>query len=230
MHIYKDDYFIYPLDKKIAKTLIIKHHYSHKWTSCRYALGLYKHNSYNEIGPFKKHDIVGVAIYGFPIGRQVVKSISPVLENKDVLELTRLWVNDDEICNAESYFIGQTFKWLKANTNIKVLISYSDPMYGHIGTIYQATNWLYQGNNTMLVKGYTFEINGLLMHPRTVVSKYGSVKDANLKSIDPNYKRIPLKKKHRYIYLLDKKSKKSIMSTLKHPIIDYPKDNDDTDW
>ena len=60
----RSNYTIDIIDKKIAKELIIKNHYSHSWTSCRYALGL-----------MKGDEIVGVAIYGFPIGRRVVKSI-----------------------------------------------------------------------------------------------------------------------------------------------------------
>lgn len=213
-------YTIRQIDKKIAKKLIIKNHYSHKWTSCRYALGLFNPNNV----------LCGVAVYGFPIGRRVVSSISPLLNKEDVLELTRLWLRDEEPKNSESYFIGQTFKWLRKNTNIKVLISYSDPMYGHKGTIYQATNWLYQGNNTMLVKGYLYKINGDILHPRTVVANYGSTKDNILKKVDPHYKKIEMKKKHRYIYILNKKDKKKIMGSLKHPIMPYPKDNNNCEW
>ena len=29
------------ISKKIAKQMIVKNHYSHKWTSCRYALGIF---------------------------------------------------------------------------------------------------------------------------------------------------------------------------------------------
>ena len=84
---------------------------------------------------------MGVAVYGFPVGRQVVKSISPILENENVLELTRLWVAESEGKNTESYFLGRTFSWLKNNApNVWILISYSDPMVEHVGIIYQATN------------------------------------------------------------------------------------------
>lgn len=207
------------IDKKIAKELIVKNHYSHRWSSCRYALGLFHDN-----------ELVGVAVYGFPVGRQTVKSISPLLENKDVLELTRLWLRDEEPKNSESYFIGRTFTWLRNNTNIKVLISYSDPIQNHLGVIYQATNWLYQGNNTMLIKGYLHKINGEVMHPRSVVAKYGTIKTEDLKKIDPSYERLEMKKKHRYIYILHKKDKKSILDTLKHPVLSYPKNNINSNW
>lgn len=207
------------IDKKVAKDLIIKNHYSKKWTSCRYAIGL-----------FDSARLIGVAVYGFPVGRQVVKSISPILENSDVLELTRLWVEDEAGKNTESFFIGQTFKWLRKNSTVKVLISYSDPMYGHTGVIYQATNWIYQGNNTMLVKGYLHVIDGVAYHPRSAVAKFGTVKMSDLLLIDPQYKRTELKKKHRYLYILDPKSKRIILETLKHPIVKYPKNNDNCDW
>ena len=205
-------FFIQTIDKKIAKDIIITNHYTHKWTSCRYALGLFNNNK-----------LVGVAIYGFPVGRRTVKSISSILENSDVLELTRLWINDSEGYNTESWFIGQTFKWLKNNTKIKVLISYSDPNQHHLGIIYQATNWLYQGNKTQLVNSVKVYINGESLHPRTCVSKYGTINLVKLKKIDFNCFYIQMLQKHRYIYILSKRNKRIILQTLKHPILNYPK-------
>lgn len=213
------DYTIDLIDKTIAKKLIIENHYSHKWTSCRYAIGL-----------FDGENLIGVAVYGFPVGRQTVKSITPNLKNSEVLELTRLWLVDEAPKNSESYFLGKTFDWLRKNTDVKVLISYSDPMQDHLGIIYQATNWLYQGNNTMLVKGYLHKINGEVMHPRSVVALYGTIKAEELIKIDPNYERIEMKKKHRYIYILHKKDRKKIISELKHKILPYPKDNLNSGW
>jgi len=141
-----------------------------------------------------------------------------------------LWLVDEAPKNSESFFLGKTFKWLRENTNVKVLISYSDPMENHLGVIYQATNWWYQGNETMIIKSYLYYINGEWLHPRTVFSKYGSLKPNEIEKIDPNYKRKELKKKHRYLYVLYKKDRKKIKSELKHPILDYPKTNDNCDW
>ena len=227
--IFEMEYTIDLIDKNIAKDLIIKNHYSHKWTSCRYAIGLFD-PSIKSNDLFDKGKLIGVAVYGFPVGRQTVKSITPNLENNEVLELTRLWLEDDAPKNSESYFLGKTFDWLRKNTDIKVLISYSDPMQDHLGIIYQATNWLYQGNNTMLIKGYLHKINGEIMHPRSVVALYGTIKEEDIKKIDPNYERIEMKKKHRYLYILHKKDRKKLISELKHKIIPYPKDNLNCGW
>ncbi|TVM02310.1 MAG: hypothetical protein CV087_09785 [Candidatus Brocadia sp. WS118] len=204
------------IEKNLAKQLIIENHYSHKWTSCRYALGLFKDGS-----------LKGCAIYGYPVGRRVVQSIAPELDKSEVLELTRLWLCDSLGYNSESWFIGQTFKWLRKNDpKIKVLIAYSDPLANHVGFIYQATNWLYQGQDMMLVKGFIHHVNGEALHPRTCVAKYGTIDTAFLRQIDANYRREPLKKKHRYLYVLDRKAKLSF----KHLFKPYPKNNDRSDW
>lgn len=208
------DYTIDLIDKELAKKLIKENHYSHAWTPSRYTLGL-----------FDKEKLIGVAVYGFPVGRQTVKSITPSLENKDVLELKRLWLVDEAPKNSESYFIAKTFDWLRKNTDIKVLISYSDPTYNHLGTIYQATNWLYQGNNVAAGNGYLHKIHGKLTNQRSVTVVYKTIKTEELLKIDPNYERVKIKKKHRYIYILHKKDRKKIISELKHKPMPYPKNN-----
>ena len=223
------NYSISTISKDVAKELIIKNHYSHSWTSCRYAIGLFD-NDIDTNTYFNSPELAGVAVLGFPVGRQTVKSITEDLNNDDVLELTRLWLKDEEPKNSESYFIGKIFDWLRKNTNIKVLISYSDPMQNHLGTIYQATNWLYQGNDTMLVKSFMHKVNGKLLHPRTTVAKYGTIKTEELLKIDENYERIEMKKKHRYIYILHKEDRQRIIKKLKHPILPYPKDNLNSSW
>jgi len=139
------------------------------------------------------------------------------------LELTRLWVKDGTKKNTESYFLARTFTWLRENTNVKVLLSYSDPKYNHFGTIYQASNWLYQGNNIRKVKSYYYIVNNEMYHPRTASSKFGSLKDTVISAVDPQYERIEMENKHRYIYILHKRDRKKIIQTLKHPILPYPK-------
>ncbi len=212
---YMKNYEVIIINRNLAKDLIVKNHYTHKLSSCRYPLGLILDNR-----------IVGVCVYGYPVGRLTTQSISPLVKENQVLELTRLWVNDSEGKNTESYFISKTFGWLKKwDKTIKVLISYADPEQKHLGLIYQATNWLYQGTKTRIVDGYYIEIKGELLHPRTCFSKYGTNKPQELLKIDSNLKMIKLEKKHRYIYILEnnKKFKKAVLKTLKHPILEYPK-------
>lgn len=224
------NYSIEIIDKDTAKHLIIKNHYSHTWTSCRYAIGLFD-NDVNTNNYFTSPELVGVAVLGFPVGRQTVKSITENLNNDEVLELTRLWLKDEEPKNSESYFLGKVFDWLRKNTKVKFLISYSDPEQNHVGTIYQATNAIYQGDKTRIIDAfwYKFPDKDEWIHPRTVVSKYGTIKENELLRIFPaGYKMKELKRKHRYIWIFgNKKEKKKLLLKLKHPPLPYPKKIED---
>ena len=210
--------------------MIVKNHYSHKWTSCRYALGIF-YETDNEHTFFDEKDekLAGVAIYGYPVGRSAPKSISPELKEEEVLELTRLFIFDDYGKNTESVVLSKTFNWLKENaSDIKVLVSYSDPEQGHLGIIYQATNWIYQGNSIRLMPNYAIRLteDGKWMHSRNVTTKFGSHNLEKLKKrIGHTFWRKEEPEKHRYLYLLcNKGDKKKIMNTLIHKSQPYPKD------
>ena len=127
--------------------------------------------------------------------------------------------------------IGQGFKWLKENQpHIKALISYADPQEGHVGTIYQATNWIYQGNRIRPNDSWLFkwEEEGEWQHGRTIFPYYGTNNIEKLRNLVP--KDFWVKKelrKHRYVYLLgNKKEKKIAMKGLKYPALSYPKVKD----
>tara|TARA_Y100000034_G_C6783565_1_gene350396 strand:- start:61 stop:804 length:744 start_codon:yes stop_codon:yes gene_type:complete len=217
------------IEKKVAKKMIVENHYSHSWTSCRYALGLFyitdnSHILFDE----NEEKLIGVAIYGYPVGRLAAESISGILKPHQVLELTRLFIFDGYGKNIESYFISQTFKWLKRNDDkIKVLLSYSDPQQNHIGTIYQATNWLYQGDSMRMVDAYSVKIEkeGSWLHSRTVFDRWGTSNIESLKrKIGHTFWIREEPRKHRYIYFLcGKRNKNKLVKTLKHPALPYPK-------
>ena len=220
------------ISKKIAKSMIIKHHYSHKWTMCRYALGIFyqldnEHTFFDE----QEEKLIGVAVYGYPVGRSATTSISPYLNSDEVLELTRLFIFDEYGKNTESLALSKTFKWLKENTDIKALISYSDPEQNHLGIIYQATNWVYQGDSIRHMGNFAVKLSedGKWIHSRTVFANWGSHNLVKLsKAIGHTFWRKEEPEKHRYLYLLcNKGEKKKIMNTLKHPSLSYPKQSGD---
>ena len=116
-----------PVNKKLAKDMIEKYHYSGVMSACRYTLGVFYKSDNHKFFDGDVDDFIGVACYGFPVGRSVVSSMftEDVLENKNVLELKRLFIHDGYGKNIESYVISQSFKWLKEySPDIKVLISY----------------------------------------------------------------------------------------------------------
>lgn len=223
---------IRPINKNLAASFIITHHYTKKSSSCRYALGLYYLEDDDHLFfEGKVETLIGVMTYGHPVSNRTIGSITKTipLDLDNVLELTRLVVlsNPKYGTNTESWFIGQSFKWLKDNApEVKVLVSYADPEQAHTGTIYRATNWLYQGcgvSKLMPDFSILLEEDGLWMHSRTVGSRYGNKSIDNLaKRIGHTFWRKEETSKRRYIYFLcNKKEKKKLISDLKIPIFPY---------
>ena len=217
------------IDKASAKKMVIKYHYSKLWTKCSVALGLFRKTG-NEHSFFDEaeEEMVGVIVYGDPIGRLTGQSISDEIKRTEVLELTRLFIHDGYGSNIESWFISQSFNWLrKFRTEIKALVSYASPVEGHSGTIYQATNWIYQGNNNRWNDGwiFKFEEDGRWMHGRTIFPHYKTNDPYEIqKQVNKTFWIRKELQKHRYVYILaGKKDKKKIMNTLKHPPLPYPK-------
>ena len=102
------------IDRKIAREMIIENHYSHKWTKCSVALGLfYSDGSQHKFFDEADERLIGVICYGDPIGRHSGASISTEIPRENVYELVRLFVHDGYGGNIESYLIGKGFKWLK---------------------------------------------------------------------------------------------------------------------
>lgn len=66
--------------------------------------------------------------------------------NGKVLELSRLFIENELPTNSESFFIAKGIKYIKKNfPEIDFLISYADPSQEHTGQIYKATNWTQDG-------------------------------------------------------------------------------------
>lgn len=225
------------INKDIARNMVEKYHYSHKWTACKHAFGVYyETDKEHQFFDANEEKLIGVAIYGRPVGRQVEESISDIVHNGDVLELTRLYIHDGYGKNIESYVISQTIQWLDDNDDrVKVLISYADPQQGHNGTIYQASNWYYQGNPKIADRHFfKFNFNGKeedWIHPKTVYDRFGTSSIEDLKDIlDVDFKIKQYYGKHRYIYILgNKRWKRKVLKTLKRPIQDYPKEQQEFD-
>ncbi len=130
--------YVAPIAKNIAKDIIVKKHYTHAWTSCRYSLGIYY--KAEDATTFDGDRLIGCIIYGFPVGAKAATSICEGLTKDNALELTRLYCDDGYGSNIESYAISQSFKWLKENDkDIKLLLSYADAGQEHLGGIYHDT-------------------------------------------------------------------------------------------
>ena len=202
-----DDIIIREINLKLAKKLVTKYHYSHTWPNTSIVLGFYFRSK-----------LLGIVCYGVGANKNLIPSVCKGVKPDEGFELVRLFAFDWAPKNIESYMIAQSFKHIQQNyPKIKVLVSFADPKQGHLGIIYQATNWLYTGKSK---DEFFFKFSGKLVHPRTV-SNYS--KEMRKRIRNPK-NRVLVGGKHRYVYLLgSKKQRKILKSSLKHPILPYPK-------
>jgi len=152
------DYYIKNVPRQSVRNFIEKWHYSKSINGLmsEHCFALYRGN-----------EIVGAMIYG---SMAMVDQWKPYGDKEpDVIELRRLCCIDDTPKNTESRFMGLTLKWLKKNTDIKTVISYADPNYGHSGTIYKASNFKHVGMSSPC---RVIMYNGKKYHDKTIRAKY----------------------------------------------------------
>ena len=81
-----------------------------------------------------------------------------------------------------------------------LIVAYADPELCEIGTIYQACNAIYTGLTEP--KGQAnYIIHGEKLSGWRVRKRYGTRARSKLSDIDPNFRVLPLGKRHRYIML-----------------------------
>ena len=152
---------------------------------------------------------------GTPSSSSLRKGIAGVENVNNVIELTRLWVDDSVPKNGESYLIGNTLK----HCGKEIVVSYADTEQNHLGIVYQATNWLYSG---LSAKRTNWTIEGVDKHCQTIADKYTAKEIREL--YGDRFSLQPRSRKHRYIYInADKRRKKELIAQLKYKLEAYPK-------
>ena len=212
----KELYKIKQIDYKTAMDLVIKNHYLHRRAPCSLAFGLFEETEHNS-DLFNSERIVGVVVYGVSCSSTLLRGVCGESEKSNVYELTRLWTEDNTPKNTESYLIGNTIKLLDK----EIIVSFAEIQQGHLGIVYQATNFMYCGLSAKFkdpkVKGLEHQhhatyANGMTMSE--IKEKYG----------DENVYYVDRPRKHRYVYFNAKpKRKKELMAKLNYEILPYPK-------
>ena len=202
------------INYETAARIVKDYHYAHRVPSIVAAVGL-----------FVDDVLAGCITYGIPPVPNVQRVCGEEYR-KNTLELNRLFIFDWAGFNSESWLIGQSFKVLEEQyKKYFVLVSYSDTTQKHVGTIYQATNWLYTGFSAGGSVGW--KINGHEYHNKALVNMIGSWSPTNVYKHFPNAKQLHQDGKHRYIYFLGSKGqKKKMKKLLKWEVLPYPKGRD----
>jgi hypothetical protein len=199
------DWSVKPIDNATAQQVVVKHHYLHRKAPCSQAFGLF-----DDAGELR-----GVVMYGTPSSSSLRAGIAGKEHANNVVELTRLWIDDSTPKNSESYLIGNSIKHCAK----EIVVSFADTSQNHLGIVYQATNWIYTG---LSAKRTDWQVQGIDKHGHTWADKYTAVEMREL--FGERFTLVPRSRKHRYIYLNAKgKRRKELMALLRYEQQPYPK-------
>lgn len=174
-------------NSKAIKKACIDFHYAKSVPTVQYAYNVYNDNN----------EWCGVILYGGGANNNLAKSFN--LHNGEILELERVALNGKQ--EKTSKAVALSLKLLKKeNPIVKIIVSYSDHRQKHVGTIYQATNWLYMGKTITSDTQYYYK--GKWTHERTINSK------RNKEELKQKLPKRENSNKFKYIYVFDKELKK----------------------
>ena len=163
-----------------------------------------------------KNEWCGVICFGQSSNMHVSSGFG--LQGNHVIELLRMALNGKQESTSKSMSVAM--KLVKKDAPlVKLLISYADNNQGHVGTIYQATNWYYIGQSNIDARSGIY-LDGFPVSYRGFGKRYGTTSQSKLKDILGN--RILFKEvqsKNKYIYPLDK----SLIPLCKSLSKPYPK-------
>ena len=179
-----------PIQNYETKTWLLNKHYAKRMPSISYAFGLYDDDF-----------LIGICTFGSPPSPSLCVGVCGEEHKNKVVELNRLILETDKP-NSASFLVSQSLKLLPKPS---IVISYADTKQGHVGYIYQATNFFYTGA--------TIE--------RTDMGGIDGKHSRHAK--DPNI-RVFRSSKHRYITFTGSRlQKKKLTKLLKYKTESYPK-------
>lgn len=196
---------VLPIQNYETKTWLLNRHYAKRMPSISYAFGLYDDNN-----------LVGVCTFGSPPSPSLCTGVCGEQYKDKVLELNRL-ILDSAKPNSASYLVSKSLKLLPKPS---IVVSYADTSQGHVGYIYQATNFLYTGLSEPRLD---WAVKGLEhLHSKTL-SEGMTLESLQEKYGDRFYHK-NRDRKHRYIVFTGSKlQKKRLQKKLNYDVEPYPK-------
>ena len=204
-----DQIIVSSIPQSEARPWIMARHYARRLCPISYAFGAYRLGA-----------LVGVVTYGTPASSTLRVGLAGDEWASVVVELNRLCCVTEK--NVASALVGRS---LRAIPKPSIVVSYADTAQGHVGYIYQATNFIYTG---LSAKRTDWKIKGKEhLHGATIAdesrgrehraewmrAKYGT--DFYLEDRP---------RKHRYVYLCGNKRQRAIMrGALNYEALPYPK-------
>ena len=188
---------------------LLERHYARRLCAVSYAFGAYEGG-----------ELLGVVTYGPPASRHLCIGLCGSEWADKVLELNRLCC--ESLPNLAGRLVGHS---LRALPRPSVVVSYADTSQGHVGYVYQATNWLYTGltdsQRKTPRKDWVLRGQGGL-HSRSLTHIGNSAKLRE--RFGDDFIAVPRKPKHRYVQLVGSKSqRKAMRAALRYAVEPYPK-------
>ena len=193
-----------------ARPWILNRHYAKRMCPISYAFGIYE-----------EENMIGVVTYGTPLSSTLRDGVCGKEWSSNVLELNRLCRDNKK--NVASMLVGRSLNMLPKPS---IIVSYADQGQGHVGYVYQATNFIYTGLSAKfkdpMVKGMEHkhhttigdEGRGHASRVEYLREKYGS----------DNVYYVERARKHRYIFLVGSKTDRwKMRKSMKYKEEDYPK-------
>jgi hypothetical protein len=125
-----------------------------------------------------------------------------------------------------SRLISLSCRRIAKDTQAKLAIAYADTDAGEIGTVYQASNWVYIGKGSSTFQWIS--PNGRIMDQKlasNLAKRSGGLRSNWVKALkDAGWREQESNPKHRYVYVLDK-SDKALVKLIEQKRCEYPKRN-----
>ena len=207
-----DKYTVKIIKREQCANFILNIHYAKRWPSISYSFGL-----------FLDGVLVGIVCYGTPPSATLRIGICGKENSSSVLELNRLCLKFN-LKNEASFLLSKSLKLLPKN---KIIISFADMSKGHVGTVYQAANFMYVGLST---KRTDWKVRGKEhLHGQTVADEFRGQKNRSLcmrEKYGNDFYLEPRPRKHRYIFIIGNNNFKNyVKEKLKYEVQKYPKNN-----
>lgn len=166
-----------------------------------------------KVGAWERNKFIGVVLFGRGATPNLGKPYN--LGQDECVELVRVALTKHEA--PVSRIVAIAIKFLhRSNQKLRLVVSFADQSQGHRGGIYQAGNWIYNGQG---VPAKFYMIRGKLTHPRSIGAK-GFVQNIHgARQIDPAATVVEVPGKHRYLMPLDAEMRERIAPLAKP----YPK-------
>ncbi len=184
-------------------------------------------------GIFWENHLAGAVCFGKTAGTNVNASVCGIQYANHVITLCRgacvHWAHK----HAASKLISSACRMMMDH-GFNIFVAYSDPEAGEIGTVYQASNWIYCGMTSATEKFVAPD--GSIKDSRLVSSysrdrRGGTLKywctraEQKARMLNMGYRFFKGGKKHRYVRIVARSTKeeKQMRSSMQWPILPYPK-------